>query len=201
MVRRRQGRLKVRSETLHAIEHGGNDTAALGAFIADRIVRCHLKTMARLNVDYDLLTWEGDILRLKFWATAFDMLRESGTMFKQTEGKLAGCWVMPIDEDAGDAANAATAPPPPAAEAGGESDGEAHEQREKVIVRSDGTVTYVGKDIAYQSWKLGPARQGLPLPAVRHAPRRRHAVGDDHDTGRAIARIGRRSAAPTPSTT
>ena len=55
--------------------------------------------MARLNVDYDLLTWEGDILRLKFWATAFDLLRESGTMFKQTEGKLAGCWVMPIDDD------------------------------------------------------------------------------------------------------
>ena len=61
-------RLTVRSETLHAIEHGGNDTAALGAFIADRIVRAHLETMARLNVDYDLLTWEGDILRLKFWA-------------------------------------------------------------------------------------------------------------------------------------
>ncbi len=141
-----RSRLKVRSETLHAIEHGGNDTAALGAFIADRIVRCHLKTMARLNVDYDLLTWEGDILRLKFWATAFDLLRESGTMFKQTEGKLAGCWVMPIEEDP-------TAAPPLGEAAEGE--GESEEQREKVIVRSDGTVTYVGKDIAYQYWKLG----------------------------------------------
>src|SRR5689334_20742203 len=139
-----KSRLKIRSETLHAIEHGGNDTAALGAFIADRIVRCHLKTMARLNVDYDLLTWEGDILRLKFWATAFDLLRESGTMFKQTEGKLAGCWVMPIDDDP-------TGAPAEAAEAGDAEE----EQREKVIVRSDGTVTYVGKDIAYQYWKLG----------------------------------------------
>jgi arginyl-tRNA synthetase len=139
-----KARLKIRSETLHAIEHGGNDTAALGAFIADRIVRCHLKTMARLNVDYDLLTWEGDILRLKFWATAFDLLRESGTMFKQTEGKLAGCWVMPIDEDP-------TGTPDEAAD---ETEADA-EQREKVIVRSDGTVTYVGKDIAYQYWKLG----------------------------------------------
>jgi arginyl-tRNA synthetase len=150
-----RSRLKVRSETLHAIEHGGNDTAALGAFIADRIVRCHLKTMARLNVDYDLLTWEGDILRLKFWATAFDLLRESGTMFKQTEGKLAGCWVMPI-EDGGEAASE-DPPKPRAAEAGEGPDNpdDAAEQREKVIVRSDGTVTYVGKDIAYQYWKLG----------------------------------------------
>jgi len=142
-----RSRLKVRSETLHAIEHGGNDTAALGAFVADRIVRTHLATMGRLNVDYDLLTWEGDILRLKFWATAFDLLRESGTMFKQTEGKLAGCWVMPIEEDPTGAANAGDAAPEPPA------DGD--EQREKVIVRSDGTVTYVGKDIAYQYWKLG----------------------------------------------
>ncbi len=153
-----RARVAVRSATLHAIEHGGNDTAALGAFIADRIVRAHLATMARLNVDYDLLTWEGDILRLKFWATAFDLLRESGTMFKQTEGKLAGCWVMPIDDDPtgvpalGDvpAETGATtaAPEALAAEAG-------DEPREKVIVRSDGTVTYVGKDIAYQYWKLG----------------------------------------------
>jgi arginyl-tRNA synthetase len=153
-----KARLTVRSETLHAIEHGGNDTAALGAFIADRIVRAHLATMARLNVDYDLLTWEGDILRLKFWQTAFDLLRESGTMFKQTEGKLAGCWVMPIDDDPTAApalgevpaeTGAITAAPEAlAAEAG-------DEPREKVIVRSDGTVTYVGKDIAYQYWKLG----------------------------------------------
>jgi arginyl-tRNA synthetase len=155
-----KARLKVRSETLHAIEHGGNDTAALGAFVADRIVRAHLATMARLNVDYDLLTWEGDILRLKFWQTAFDLLRESGTMFKQTEGKLAGCWVMPIDEDPtatpalGEPADLADAGAGPAGADAGDDQREP-DQREKVIVRSDGTVTYVGKDIAYQYWKLG----------------------------------------------
>jgi len=143
-----RGRMVTRSATLHAIERGGNDTAALGAFVADRIVRAHLATMGRLGVDYDLLTWEGDILRLKFWATAFDLLRESGTMFKQTEGKLAGCWVMPIDEDPMSPATGVDA----ADHAG---DGPEEEQREKVIVRSDGTVTYVGKDIAYQYWKLG----------------------------------------------
>ena len=138
-------RLKHRAETLHDIEHGGNEAAEIGALIADRIVRCHLKTMARMNVDYDLLTWEGDILRLKFWAQAFDVLKESGAVYLQQEGRLKGCWVMAIEDD-GD----------PSHKAQGTSPNEdTEEEREKVIVRSNGVVTYVGKDIAYQFWKLG----------------------------------------------
>jgi arginyl-tRNA synthetase len=137
-------RLKMRTAALHAIEHGGNDTAAMAAFIAERIVRAHLKTMRRLNIRYDLLTWEGDILRMQFWAHAFAFLKKTGEVFLQTEGKLKGCWVMKIAEDAegqesADAEDAETL----------------EEQREKVIVRSDGTVTYVGKDIALQMWKFG----------------------------------------------
>ena len=131
-------RLTVRAQTLHDIEHGGNESSEIAAFIADRIVRRHLETMARMNVDYDLLTWEGDILRLKFWAQAFEVLKEKKAVYLQTEGRLAGCWVMPIEEDADT----------------GEPDEEG-EEREKVIVRSNGVVTYVGKDIAYQFWKLG----------------------------------------------
>jgi arginyl-tRNA synthetase len=124
--------------------------------------------MARMNVDYDLLTWEGDILRLKFWAQAFDVLKAKGAVYLRTDGRLAGCWVMPIqelDEDQGKAPGpgakakgpqeqtdgtnaAATAADAPAA-------GDDEEEREKVIVRSNGVVTYVGKDIAYQFWKLG----------------------------------------------
>src|SRR4030095_2612091 len=92
-------RLAIRAETLHDIEHGGNENADIAAFVADRIVRCHLRTMARMNVDYDLLTWEGDILRLKFWAHAFDVLKAKGAVYLQTEGRLKGCWVMPIQED------------------------------------------------------------------------------------------------------
>ena len=79
-------RLAIRAQTLHDIEHGGNDNAAAAAFIADRIVRCHLQTMARMNVDYDLLTWEGDILRLKFWAQAFDVLKAKQAVYLRTEG-------------------------------------------------------------------------------------------------------------------
>jgi arginyl-tRNA synthetase len=137
-------RLKVRAATLHDIEHGGNENAAIAAFVAERIVRRHLETMARMNVDYDLLTWEGDILRLKFWAQAFEVLKDLKAVYLRTEGRLAGCWVMPIEEDL-DAAKSASSEP-------GDEDGE---EREKVIVRSNGVVTYVGKDIAYQFWKLG----------------------------------------------
>ena len=133
-----KSRLEVRASALHDLEHGGNATAELGAFIVDRIVRTHLKTMARLNIGYDLLTYEGDILRLKFWAQAFEILKAQGAVFLQTEGRLAGCWVMRIEE--GDPQEAS------------ESD---EESREKVIVRSNGVVTYVGKDIANQFWKFG----------------------------------------------
>ena len=141
-----KARLDVRSHTLHAIEEGGNELAEMGALVADRIVRCHLKTMARMNVDYDLLTWEGDILRLQFWATAFEDLKRRGAVFLQTEGRLKGCWVMPIEDPDG-----SPVPATPEDTAGDEDP----EQREKVIVRSNGTVTYVGKDIANQFWKFG----------------------------------------------
>src|SRR5688500_1364603 len=93
-------RLKIRSAALHDIEHGGNETAELAHFIADHIVRCHVKTMARMNIGYDLLTWEGDILRLHFWTHAFEYLKKTGAVYLQPDGKLKGCWVMKIEEDA-----------------------------------------------------------------------------------------------------
>jgi arginyl-tRNA synthetase len=139
-------RLKLRTQALHDIERGGNPTADLAAFIADRIVRRHLETMARLNIGYDLLTWEGDILRLHFWSHAFEFLKRTGAVFLQTEGKLQGCWVMRIEDDDPAAATG---------EAEAQDGVQDEERREKVIVRSDGTVTYVGKDMAYQLWKFG----------------------------------------------
>ena len=132
-------RLKIRQATLHDIEHGVEPTASLAAFIADTVVRAHLKTMARLNIDYQLLTWEGDILRLKFWARAFDAMQATGAVYLQNDGKHAGCWVMKIDD--------------PDAAATPEDDDP--ESREKVIVRSNGTAVYVAKDMAYQFWKSG----------------------------------------------
>ena len=147
-------RLKTRADTLHDIEHGGNENADIAAFIADRIVRCHLRTMARMNVDYDLLTWEGDILRLKFWAQAFEVLKAKHAVHLRTDGKLAGCWVMPIQEDLDSTPKVPTPNAQPLPTPNSQPDEDA-EEREKVIVRSNGVVTYVGKDIAYQFWKLG----------------------------------------------
>ncbi|MGE5198813.1 MAG: arginine--tRNA ligase [Rhodospirillaceae bacterium] len=152
-----KARLQVRAATLHEIERGEGDAAAIGRIVADRIVRCHLKTMARLNVQYDLLTWEGDILRLHFWNKAFERLKAQGTVYYQDGGRLAGCWVMRIEDGIEHASREARAGEAASdAVAGSEAeDGADEDQAEKVIVRSNGTVTYVGKDMAYQFWKFG----------------------------------------------
>ena len=120
-------------------------------------MRCHLDTMRRLNIRYDLLTWEGDILRLHFWTHAFEFLKKIGAVFLQTEGRLKGCWVMKIEEDeAGETPEYTSGDSPvPTETPEGDAPASDTEPREKVIVRSDGTVTYVGKDMAYQLWKFG----------------------------------------------
>jgi arginyl-tRNA synthetase len=122
---------KLQADALHAIEAGGNETAGLGEHVARRIVDCHLATMARLGIRYELLAHESDILRLHFWDRAFELLKEKGAIRLETEGKSAGCWVLPMGE------------------------GDDAIDDDKILVRSNGTVTYTGKDIAYQLWKLG----------------------------------------------
>ena len=124
-----------RQETLHAIEHREGELVHLAAKVSEVIVGCHLDTMARLGVGYDLLPRESDVVWLKFWETAFGQLKERKAIYFETEGKNKGCWVMP-------------------ASAFKEQTGEDTEDS-KVIVRSNNTVTYVGKDIAYQLWKFG----------------------------------------------
>jgi arginyl-tRNA synthetase len=129
---------KWRSLTLQAIEGGKNPAAELAEHVAMRIARAHLATMARINVHYDLLPRESEILHLHFWEKAFQLLRERGAIYFVEEGKNRSCWVMKTGEGAEAAASR-----------------EELEEDEKIIVRSDGTVTYVGKDIAYQLWKFG----------------------------------------------
>ena len=118
--------LSWRAATLHAIEVGTGELAELAHLVSDAIVEAHLATMLRLEVEYDVLPRESEILHLQFWASAFEQLQQRHAIYLETEGKNAGCWVMPGLSEEG-----------------------------KVIVRSDGTVTYVGKDIAYQLWKFG----------------------------------------------
>lgn len=130
-------RLKLRNDVLHAIEEGNNPTADLADYVATRNVEQILKTMERLGIRYDLLARESEILHLHFWERAFQLMKERGVIHFEPEGRNHDCWVMPFESHTGT---------------------DEHES-DKIIVRSNGTVTYTGKDIAYQLWKLG--RLGL----------------------------------------
>ena len=123
--------LELRKDALHSIERGAGGTNQIAEIVSNAIVQAHLNTMLRLGVKYDVLPRESEILNLKFWDSAFALLQERGAVVPETQGKNAGCWVMRA-----------------AAFSEGSED-------DKVIVRSNGTVTYVGKDIAYQLWKFG----------------------------------------------
>ena len=143
-------RLKLRTDVLHALEEGNNPIAELADYVATRNVECILDTMERLGIRYDLLARESDILHLHFWDRAFELMKGAGVLRLETQGKHAGCWVMPFESHTGT---------------------DEHES-DKIIVRSNGTVTYTGKDIAYQLWKLG--RLGLDF---NYKPFRSYADG------------------------
>ncbi|HXP82117.1 MAG TPA: arginine--tRNA ligase, partial [Verrucomicrobiae bacterium] len=130
-------RLNLRGEMLKSIEEGAGEAAEMANIVAPAIVRCHLRTMERLGIEYDLLPRESEILHLKFWDAAFELLKQRNAIHMAEAGKNAGCWVMRLDDGSAD------------------SKGEGEDDDAKIIVRSNGTVTYVGKDIAYQLWKFG----------------------------------------------
>src|SRR5437868_963758 len=123
---------KVRLDTLHAIEQGGNEAAEIAELVSTAVLRRHLETMERLDIEYDFLPRESEILRLKFWDAAFELMKKRGVLTLVKEGKNKGCWVM--------------------VRSGGSME---NDEDQKVIVRSNNTVTYVGKDIAYHLWKFG----------------------------------------------
>lgn len=154
--------LAARAATLHSIEQGNNETAQLAELISIAVLKRHLETMDRLDIEYDFLPRESEILRLHFWDAAFTKLKESGVLTFESEGKNKGCWVM---RRAG--TDAETSAPKGEEsldelltdigthESPGSGDSGMSEEDQKVIVRSNGTVGYVGKDIAYHMWKFG----------------------------------------------
>jgi len=133
-------RKQLRLDTLHAIEAGANEKAEIAELIATGVLRRHLETMERLGIEYDFLPRESEILHLHFWDTARALMVERGVLYLETEGKNKGCWVMRRAI---------------AAAAGVELSESGPDEDAKIIVRSNGTVTYVGKDIAYHLWKYG----------------------------------------------
>ncbi len=122
-----------RAEVLHLIEEGNNPTAELADYVATRNVQCITDTMERLSIRYDLLPRESEILHLHFWDKAFEEMKRLGVIHFVDEGAHKGCWVMPWESH----------------------EGSDDHEADKILVKSNGTVTYTGKDIAYQMWKLG----------------------------------------------
>jgi len=129
-------RKQIRLDTLHALEAGNNDIATIAELIATSVLRRHLETMQRLGIEYDFLPRESEILSLHFWDAARKLMLEKGVLYEETEGKNKGCMVMRRANTDG-------------------ATGAGPDEEAKVIVRSNGTVTYVGKDIAYHLWKFG----------------------------------------------
>ena len=142
--------LKLRLQTLHDIERGDNEPAAIGKLVSNAVIRRHLETMQRLGIEYDFLPQESEILHLHFWDLAFEQMKQKGVLYFESEGKNKGCWVMRR------AGSSQTAKQPSRAESNDAPEAKSGPDEDaKVIVRSNGTVTYVGKDIAYHLWKFG----------------------------------------------
>jgi len=147
---------KLRGDTLKAIETGEGETAEMATVIADAVVGFHLRTMARLDILYELLARESEILHLHFWDAAFEKLKASGAIQLATSGKNTGCWIMPWGKEVKEVKESAGTKDSFTSSSSLTSTTSAEEEDQaKIIVRSNGTVTYVGKDIAYQLWKFG----------------------------------------------
>jgi len=129
--------LDERVKVLHALEEGASNLAWVGELVAERIVREQLEEMMQFGIGYDVLVWESSIVKAGFWQDVFVLLQETGMFHKETEGKLAGCWVLKQAPDGGGAVE------------------NADYQADKVLVRSNGILTYTAKDIAYHLWKFG----------------------------------------------
>ena len=127
--------MKGREDILHKIEGGNHPVAVFAKEVATRIVHAHLETVGQLSIFYDLLNWESDIIRKGFWGTTFELLKERGALRFEAEGPNQGCWVVPFG--------------------GIVETEEGVKSLDKILVRSNGSVTYTGKDVAYQLWKFG----------------------------------------------
>jgi len=152
-----QRNLKVRLETLHAIEQGSNEMAEIADLISTAVLRRHLETMDRLDIEYDFLPRESEILHLRFWESAFELLKQKGVLYLETEGKNKGCWVM-------------KRPQPSRQDPQSQEEKSGPDEDAKVIVRSNGTVGYVGKDIAYHLWKFGLLGRDFGYRRFYHYP-------------------------------
>ncbi|MCC3376838.1 arginine--tRNA ligase [Cohnella sp. REN36] len=155
-----------RAEVLHALEEGDGNVSWVGLTVAERIVREHLEEMEAFGIRYDLLVWESSIVREGFWASAFELLKSTPQFYRETSGKLEGCWVLRQPDSEAE-------------------DREAEHQTDKVLVRSNGILTYTAKDIAYHLWKFGLLNKDFRYKRFSDALSSTHLTGTEAAYGHA----------------
>lgn len=111
---------------LKEIELGQSYVSKFASNISRRVLAEQLKTCWRLKARYDLLNFESHILASNQWNKTFEILKKKGVLVLETEGKNKDCWII-----------------------------KSNVTENKIVVRSDGTATYIAKDIPYALWKLG----------------------------------------------
>ncbi|WP_134683136.1 arginine--tRNA ligase [Brevibacillus migulae] len=158
--------IEQRTNVLHALEEGNENLSWFGLLVAERIVREHLAEMGEFGIRYDLLVWESNIVREGFWDAAFHLLKQTSHFYQETSGKLEGCWVLK--------------------QASSEKEDRAAEhQFDKVLVRSNGILTYTAKDIAYHLWKFGLLQKDFRYQPFSEGIWSTHHAGTDRSFGNA----------------
>lgn len=133
-ISRDDGLRKLKSEVIRKIEEGGNEIAEFARKFSEEVVKCQLETAWDFGIFYDLLNWETDVIRSGIFEWAIKKLEEKGEVYVENKGANRGCLMIKL-RDIDEFKNL--------------------KEPDEVLIRSDGTATYVGKDIAYASWKLG----------------------------------------------
>ena len=118
---------EIRKNVLKDLEDESSETAKLADIVTRKVLSNQLETCWNLSVYYDCLNFESQIIRSGLWTGIFEKLKEMKLVEFENDGKNTGCWVI-------------------------RGDGK---EEDKIVVRSNGTATYIAKDIPYAAWKLG----------------------------------------------
>ncbi|MDK2983561.1 MAG: arginyl-tRNA synthetase [Thermococcaceae archaeon] len=125
-------------ELMKKLEEGDNEIAEEGRKLAEKVVKAQMETTYRMNIFYDLLSWESDIVRSGIFEEAYAMMEKNEHFEWAKEGKYKGAFIMKLGDIFPDLENP-----------------------DIVLIRSDGTATYTGKDIAYHLWKFGKVKADM----------------------------------------
>ncbi len=137
---------EIRS-VLEKMEKGSNETAKKANAFVEKVVLSQSETSFWYGIFHDYMMFESTIVR-EFLPTGISMLEKNGALRKESTGKNAGCWVLPLEGD--------------------EFKGQL--ETDKILIRSDGTTTYTGKDIIFHLWKFGALDKKIKFKEIMKQP-------------------------------